>query len=309
MARSPHLTLHVTPRDADMIEMVYAYHGCGVQHLHARFWPEESTLSATYRRVSRLAQAHYLTAQRLPSLTGQGSGKAILALGARGRRVLAERRAIPLRALPRLKLAASTLFVHHHFAVCDVRVALELAAERTKHVQLAEWLPEATLKRQPMKVQDVAPPDAPAESKTITLIPDGAFLLRYDAREQPGMLEMDMGTLAPKRLQQKLRGYLLLYPELRTPVFFVAPSEQRVQQIRRLAESEAARLGADPSFVFLTTRGALLAGPALTAPIWQQCTVTQPVALLPTAQPAPSPPVSGISLQPGVAATLSAREP
>jgi hypothetical protein len=269
-----------------MLETVYTYHGCGVQHLHARFWPAETTPSAVYRRVSRLVQSHYFDAHRLPSLSGQGSGKALLSLGYRGRRVLAEQWGIPARALPRLKIASSALFVHHHFAICDFRVALELVTELRSDVQLVEWTDEAEFKRTPMKLRDTA--DGPESARTITLIPDGAFTLTYHDRLERGFLEMDMGTLAPKRLHLKLRGYLLNQTQLVVPIFFVTTSELRAQQVLHLAEQEAKRLRADPTVIFVTTRDRLTPRTILVAPIWQQAGVREPVSILPEASKPPT---------------------
>jgi Replication-relaxation len=280
-------SLHLTPRDISIIEMVYAYRGCGVEHLHARFWPGDATPSASYRRVARLVHEHYLAAHRLPSLTGWGSGKALLTLGHRGRRTLAECRGISVRALPRLKVAQSTLFIHHHFAVCDFRVALDLAAEQLSAVELREWIAEEKLRAAPMKVEDRSSVERGQSPDPIVLIPDGAFVLVYKEREERAFLEMDLGTIAPKRLQRKLRGYLLQQASVPFPVFFVVPDEQRTALVASLTAHEAETIGADPTRIFVAVRDDVRADTILSAPVWQQCGSDRRVAILPSANTPP----------------------
>ncbi|MBV9280389.1 MAG: replication-relaxation family protein [Chloroflexi bacterium] len=277
--------LHLTPRDISSIETVYAYHGCAAQHLHDRFWSEESTPSATYRRVARLVSERYLAAHRLPSLSGRGSGKAFLTVALRGRRVLAERQGIPLGQLARQKYPGSSLFVHHHFGICDFRVALELATGASPDLALLSWTGEWVLKRTPMKVQDTRT-EGGDPARSITLIPDGAFTLGYNGRTERGFLEMDMGTMAPKRLQVKLRGYLLQQKTVSVPIFFVTTAERRVAQVLKLAEREAGHIGADPSFIFVTTREQVRRDTILARPIWQQAGTAHTVAIVPGSAPA-----------------------
>lgn len=274
--------LHLTPRDLGLLQLVYAYHGCGVQHLHDRFWADDSSYSATYRRLSRLVAARYLTVHRLPSLTGQGSGKTLLMLGPEGRRVIAEHLDIPLAHLPRQKLVASALFLQHHFAICDFRVALELATDDGSSLSLEGWTTELELRRRPMRITD--PQVKPGEAaRSITLVPDGAFILSFDGARQYGYLEQDMGTEAPKRLLVKLRGYLLQQRSEAVPLFFVTTSERRRDLVRQLAASQAAELHADATMIFVTTQTAVSKMTVLQAPIWYQAGTDRPVAIVPLA--------------------------
>lgn len=279
---NPASHLHLTPRDIALLELVYAYHGCGVQHLHDRFWADESSYSATYRRVNRLVTTRYLSVHRLPSLTGQGSGKTLLMPGPKGRRVIAQQLDVPLGRLPRQKIVVSALFLQHHFAICDFRVALELATDGGSVAALEAWTTELELRRRPMRITD--PQVKPGEAaRTITLVPDGAFILSLGGIRQYGYLEQDMGTEAPKRLLGKLRGYLLQQRTEAVPVFFVTTSEPRRDLVRQLATSQAAELHADATMIFVTTQTAVSRNSVLQSAIWYQAGMDQPVAIVPMA--------------------------
>jgi hypothetical protein len=285
MPATRHSLLQLTPRDMAILAMVHDFHGCSVQHVHDRFWAQESSLSVTYRRVARLRAEGYIRMQRLPSLSGQGSGKAFLSLARRGRQVVAEQLEIPLSQLPRHKPAETSLFVAHHFAICDFRVALELATEPFPDRLLLSWTGEWELKRAPMRIEDRESAHS-GESRVIALIPDGAFSLTYQERTQPGFLEMDMGTLSQKRLHVKLRGYLLQQATVPMPIFFVVQTESRAELIRELTVREAELIGADPTRVFVTVRNRIRNTTLLAQPIWQQAGTEGCVSLLPPSRAA-----------------------
>lgn len=272
--------LDITPRDVSILEMIHAFHGCSAQHVHDRFWVAETSLSATYRRIARLRAEQYVRAHRLPSLSGQGSGRALLLLAGKGRRVIAECHQVPLSQVPRQKFTESSIFTLHHFAICDFRVALELASAELGNRLTVSWTGEWSLRQAPMRVEDAQSANG-SEPRTITLIPDGAFSLTYNGRRQDGFLEMDMATLSPKRLRAKLRGYLLQQSAVPTPIFFVTESERRAALITDITVTEATRLGADASRLFVSVRDRLSSTTILTQPVWRQAGVGRPLALLP----------------------------
>jgi hypothetical protein len=170
-------------------------------------------------------------------------------------------------------------------------VALELATEATVELALLSWTGEWVLKRTPMKVRD-SKSDGDGQLRTITLIPDGSFTLSYRGRVERGFLEMDMGTMAPKRLQLKLRGYLLQQKSLSVPIFFVTTTDRRTAQILQLTKREAEQLGADPSLIFVTTKDQVRRETILAAPIWQQAGTDRQVAIVPGSAPAANSPAN-----------------
>lgn len=282
MSMSAHSPPRLTARDLGIIDFVVTYGGCAVSHVHARFWPDTSSPSACYRRLGMLVAARYLRMQQLPSLAARGSGKALLTLGPKGRRLLSDRLdESELRSLGRREDVAA-FFAEHHFAICDFRVALEQAAEDNEAVALREWIVESRLKRHPMRVTDTRTGNDKT-SRIITLIPDGAFRLVCRGQDQAAYLEMDMGTISHKRLQRRLRGYLLLNKAASTavPLFFVTTCTDRADGILTTIDHEAENIGADPTIIFVTTREQITKGAVLTAPIWRQARVAKPVAILP----------------------------
>lgn len=238
------------------------------------FWPENSALAACYRRVALLREAGYLEVTRLPSLTGQGSGKALLMVGPAARRLLADQQGIPLTQMPRQVPAQSLLFLQHSLAITDFHLALELAADDVPGLELTEWVSETALRHAPIKVID-RPESGRGQIQTITLIPDGVFTLSYSGAEQRGQLELDMGTIAPRRLQFKLRGYLLHARDSNAvaPIFFVTTTPARADQILALATDEAKKIHGDATIVFVTTRQQINRHTVLSAPIWRQASV------------------------------------
>ena len=60
-----------------------------------------------------------------------------------------------------------------------------------------------------------------------------------------------MGTIPPKRLRTKLRGYLAAKTTSSTPILFVVPDELRRAAIDRWTLEEARRINADPTIIWL----------------------------------------------------------
>jgi Replication-relaxation len=173
-----------------------------------------------------------------------GSGKRLLTVGPTGRVLVAESHGIPVTLIRRHD-AVTPLFVQHHVATGDFRLALELAAAQVSDVRVTNWIDEATLRRSPMRVHDA---DQQERKRTITIVPDGAFTLVQGGRQQLCLLETDMGTIAPKRLQMKIRGYLLRQTDRVIPIFFVTPTASRSERVHEVVKTEARKIGVSPSF-------------------------------------------------------------
>jgi hypothetical protein len=155
------------------------------------------------------------------------------------------------------------MFIAHHLAICDVRLAFEQAAERSGVFTIQEWLGDRALHQTPLRVTD------PETDKMLPIIPDSAFTLALTGgAEQAFFLEMDMGTVAPKRMRAKLRAYLVREGEM-VPVLFVAPNQSRRKAISAWGQAEAEGLGKDPTIFWITTRDEISDGNVLSGPIWQ----------------------------------------
>ena len=276
--------VQLTERDSQLLVMVFAYRGVTIAVLRRRFFPSPGARSACYARVQRLVEARYLTAHRLPSATGVGSGKTLLTLGPRGRVVVAKHLGCSRAELGRASRMVAPLVVAHHLAIGEVRLSLELAAARSPVLSLVAWIPEVELARAPLSITD------PIDGQTVRWVPDGALTLALpDGRRQQFLFELDRGTIPGKRLRARLRGYLLLADVRPRPVLFVVPDAARADAIRRWVEAEAARLGADPTVVWLTTMDRVGERTILDAPIWQVVGHPERLALVDLAGPQADP--------------------
>jgi hypothetical protein len=262
--------------------MVAQYDGCAVHHLYRRLWRDGSSISGCYRRIDILAAGRYVRKRQLPTLASHGSGKALITLGPRGRHLLTEvLDDSELSALDRRREVAA-FFAEHHFALCDFRVALHQAIQRLPGFSIDGWVVESTLRRTPIRVTDSSGSHG-GPAPTITLIPDAAFQLSSPNTTQTAYLEMDMGTITPNRLLQRLRGYLLLTMSLAEPIplFFVTVSLSRVAQVLATVDAQAKELHADPTTIFVATSAEATKDTVLTDPIWYRAGVDTPAAIVP----------------------------
>src|SRR4051794_30107036 len=84
----------LTGRDVHIIMMVHEYGGVVIDVIWRRYFPNQTQGSRAkcYRRVAALLEAGFLVGVRLPSVSGQGSGKTFFSITARARQVIAEQR-------------------------------------------------------------------------------------------------------------------------------------------------------------------------------------------------------------------------
>ncbi len=285
------LRICITERDISILVMVYQYGGCAVSHLFRRFWGvSERTLdtgNSCYRRIHQLVEAGYLHADRLPSLTGLGAGHLFLTLGPKGRAVLAEHLRLSRSDLKRLRQIITPFIGAHHLAICDFRCSLEIACARSGFAELVEWTSERELRAPPiLKITDPRPPTSTATAPLIPLISDGEFRLRLsDGAEVSARLEMDMGTIASKRIRARFRAYLAHAPVDERPVLWVVPDISRQQALTQWAAQEARLLSADTDpTIFWSTPREHIHDTTILDTIWQ--VVGGPrIALLPSPAP------------------------
>ena len=241
--------------------MVYAYEGCTIDHVRGRFFPgrDNGSRSASYRRIAFLAEQNYLERVRVPSLTGIGSGKALLKVGPAARPVLAKVLELPSVKLIRVR-RDSPVVLPHHLALCDIRTSFEIGCERSAFFVLEEWITERELRS--TKALSYKSDEGDAR-----FVPDAVFTLKLgDGRTQQFCLEMDMGTMSSKRLRQKLRAYLL--SSLGIPVMFVALERARQASILQLTLAEAIATGSDSTMVWVAQKSALTPEAILDECVW-----------------------------------------
>src|SRR5581483_12380147 len=90
MPAAKNRTLQLTPRDLQIILMVYHYDGLVNKHLRRRFWGSFGPSRHCYRRVQQLINHGYLKALHLPSESFFGSGPCWLTIGPASTPVLRE---------------------------------------------------------------------------------------------------------------------------------------------------------------------------------------------------------------------------
>lgn len=245
----------LTKRDIAVLQMVYSYEGATVEQIKARVFRASGNKSAAYRRIKVLRDAGYLTGERIPSLSGIGSGKAFVTTGPAARPILAELLGVPRNELARVR-TQSPFIVQHHLAIGDFRISLENACERSPSLVLRDWISERELRRER------------ASSHAAALVPDASFILSCeDEREQTFWLEMDMGTMSSKRLLAKLRGYLTL-GGTSIPILFCTLDTARAKQILELALKAGAQLARDPTIIWSAAKSELTPQRILDDRLW-----------------------------------------
>jgi hypothetical protein len=262
LAKTRSAPVWLTQRDMAILVMVYTYGGVTVEHVHRRLFVGRGPRHC-YRRIAQLTRLGYLDSVRLPSSSGIGSGKVFLTVGRQARPILVRMLGLYRSELKRSRLS-SPFCIAHHLATCDFRVSLALACEESSLFSLQEWIPERELKNTPIRSRDSG------GGRELAIIPDGAFTLRLaDGSVQTFLLELDMGTVAPRRLKAKLRIYLGASRGQRLPVLFVVCDDRRRAAIERWALAEAQALRADATIFWLATKSAIGEATILSEPIWQ----------------------------------------
>src|SRR5437773_8822247 len=83
-------SIHLTPRDIQIILMVYHYDGLVSSIIKRRFWGHFGSPRPFYRRLAQLIDAGYLRAVQLPPAAGIGTGPRWITLGAASHPLLIE---------------------------------------------------------------------------------------------------------------------------------------------------------------------------------------------------------------------------
>lgn len=277
--------LVLTERCRRILLMTYTYGGCTAEHIRRREFPSPGARSACYAWIARLVKAEYLTSVRLPCQYTFGSGKAFLTPGPKARPILAEALGLSRTELGRLRID-SPLFISHHLQLCDLRLSLEIACERSPLFTLQEWIGDHELNQTPIRVVD------PDTKKPVSFVADASFTLALsDGSEQTFLLELDLSTQSPKRMREKFRCYLVRAKKDRSPILFVTLDQARSDTLVRYAQEEAAKLKMDPTIFWLSTKSRVSSDTILDEPIWAITGGPSSIALSSVAGVSPKPPI------------------
>ena len=259
MAAAP---IFLLKRDISIIQMVQSFGGCTVEQVSRRLFPTLTSSRACYRRVAELVSKGYLSARRLASLSGIGSGKHFLMPTPRGRGIVAAALGVRTSELKRLR-ATAPRFIEHHLAVGDTRIAFEISAERSGVFTFVEWLGDR-------EVEVSAELEGPKGKVRVSLTPDSTCTVGLpDGRTQQFFLEQDMATMTSRtRMKTRLHGYLVACSHHSIPVLFVTTTAERLRALSELALEIAQQHQLNARVIWLTTAPQLAAEDALTSPIW-----------------------------------------
>jgi hypothetical protein len=259
----PFKALQLTPRDIEIILMIYHYDGLVISQIRRRFWPSFGARSPMYERLGRLGAADYIRSIRLPAVTRSGSGPTFYTLGAASYPLLKELLGLSRSDIKRLR-HHMPLYWMHDAQVRDFRLTLQLACEGSELVELSEWITDSQLKRDSIKV-------VLDEATTHELVPDGIFTLSLaDGRSKTAYLEIDRGThQSPIAFRRKIRAYLSHIGARPTPVLYVVPDEARREKLSSWIAAEALSCEANAKLFAIALRGHVSQETILHGPIWQ----------------------------------------
>src|SRR5215204_5562565 len=187
MSDTANYAIQLTPRNIQIILMVYEYDGIPNFLIRKRFWPSFGARSYCFERLLKLVRAGYLRTKPLPSLTGKGTGPSLLTIGPASHPLLKRELGLTTADLRRLRHSFVPLVFIHECRVRELRLMLETACQRSPQVSCCEWTNENTIRRNPYKVA--------LAQETVELVPDGVFTLTLtDGRTKTYYLEFDRAT-------------------------------------------------------------------------------------------------------------------
>jgi hypothetical protein len=258
---------HSNQRDIGILHMILVYDGCTIEQIRRRFFPSPGARSACYRRVALLVDRGYLRSTRLMTLPADVFGKAFVTIGPAAREWLRCDFELSAAELAHYRKRLVPRFAAHDLAIGDFHLHLELATEQSSRISLESWIAEWQLRRQPLTVID------PQTNRLVPVIPDASFTLRLEGttpRSQEFALELDMDSYPDqRRFCSKLRAHLVNAQLTQVPVLFVAASRRRAAAIARFTLEQAAKIRANPTWIWVATREQLSPQTVLCSPVWQ----------------------------------------
>lgn len=268
--------MRLMPRDLEILKTIAEYRLIRQDQLQALFFGSRST--AQYR-LSHLYQHGFVARHFLPVYSGWSP--TLYTLDRRGAAAL--KAEFPNESVAVWKPDQRHEFLAHTLAINDVRIAITLAC-RQAHYTLIRWDTERDLKigYDRVKIQDKR-----GKTLTVSLIPDGYFILETPQGRASCFLEMDRGTMSVERFQTKIRAYQAYvssgryqarYQSKSLRVLTVTTSTVRSQHL--CAAAEAIGGGVLAMFRF-TTQDLISPEAVLHAPIWHVPGSLSPVALVP----------------------------
>jgi hypothetical protein len=273
-----------------IIRAIYACRALTTPQIHTLFFvgPQENgsqrqpitTAVSTrcQRRLQLLYHHGYIHRDEQPQRLAEGRKPLVYLLDEKGARLLAQARRTEGAEIDWKKKdnRISPMFLEHLLATNDVRIAIQLAANR-HGIALERWLDERTLKSSAMKdyVRTTwTDRGGRRQDERLAVVPDGYFALSHGPNRGHFFLEIDLATEPGKRWAHKVRAYLAYiqsglyqkrYQTRSLRVLTVTTGPKRLANLIRSTEA----LGGGALFWF-TTLGEASARAVLHLPIWRR---------------------------------------
>lgn len=192
----------LTTADATLLYAILRYH-CLTALQATKLLYARSSLTWIQSKLKKLAEAGYLTRDRIPTRPTQGTAPLYYALSRKGLAYLTSLGVpVPGAIRPYQVHEYSYLFLAHLLAVNEVLIAAELLCKAHPSIRLARLQHDQELKRQPVYV-------AGDGGKRQAVVPDG--FLDFEVHTMPGYrvplcLELDRGTERQRDIRAKIRA-------------------------------------------------------------------------------------------------------
>lgn len=270
----------LTKRDQEIVAAVYTHRALTTPQIETLFFPD-SKYTRCSRRLKRLFHYGFLERDEQAQTLTEGRRPLVYFLDEKGAQLLCHLHDLEPDEIdwhPRENQVGHR-FIEHLLATNDVRVAIEVAADRNGWT-IETWLNEKTLKSREAK--DYVELTGPRGGKRrAAVVPDGYFVFRADEYVYHHLVEVDRRTVVgqAKRWRtrdwaRKIRVYLAYYKSGKYQeryetkslrVLTVTTGERRLANLKEITED----VGGKSRFWFTTFD---LATPknVLTEPIWQK---------------------------------------
>lgn len=296
--------LHLTPRDAAIIEAVYAFRALTTPQIETllfpgqqqKFQPEakqplSGRTNRCRHRLKLLYHHGYLHREELPTLLSQGRKPLVYFLDKKGETALCDWYGLNPKEID-WEARHNTVgdnFMEHLLQSNDVRVAVTVGAQR-QGFHLVDWLDDRTLRKQQNKDYVMIAGPQGGKPHKVAVVPDGYFHLKIPQYEFHFLLEIDRRTVVGqysrwggKDWARKVRAYIAYFtpqtlgqPSIyeqrfgtaKLRVLTVTTGKTRLENLKRITEQAGGR-----ERFWFTTFDAIKPETVLTEAIWQKAGV------------------------------------
>lgn len=182
-------------RDLQVLETLVLSRCMSTTQLGRLFFPlHDGSISPRARlRLAQMAKAGLVRSIEQPSTRTAGAKANVHFPTDKGRLLVASELGHDPRDLPAVASPASSWSFLEHTLLCnEVRVLATLGAAKTGII-LAHWLPDYALRKLHMRSPIL--PQADAEERSATIVPDGQWEVEHGASHHRFFLEADRGTI------------------------------------------------------------------------------------------------------------------